>query len=86
MIVKEFDYTLSQPAKLIEVEVFSKKEITSNIDVICKNLIALGFLEEKNKRVEKKVKQAIIKFQMDRGLPIGQYDIGSIKDLLNFKG
>ena len=79
---KRYKYEVKDPAKLIKVEVFNKNELKKLKSKILNRLITKKLIANDKNNESENIKIGLMKFQIEKGLPIGQYDKETINLLL----
>jgi len=84
-LIRKQEYSLSNEAKIKRIEVLSAKEVDKKLPLLVNELLKENYLTEDQRKNLTSIKKAIIKFQIDKQLPIGQFDLKSIEQLLKKK-
>ncbi len=83
-IVANYEYEIKQQAAYSVVNTYTKKEFTQNLTQIKKKLKAEGYYKGAlNMNIDHELKLAVMSYQIDKGFPIGQFDVGTIEAILS---
>lgn len=83
-VAANYEYEVRRQAEYSVVNTYTKKEVTQHLIDLKTKLKAKGYYEGAlNMSIDREFKLALMNYQIDKGFPIGQFDVGTIAAILS---